>query len=33
VVTRAALGDRASVMGALLLALDRTELVPAHGLG
>ncbi len=32
-VTRAALGDRASVMGALLLALDRTELVPAHGIG
>ena len=33
VVTQAALGDRASVMGALLLALDRTELVPAHGIG
>lgn len=32
-VTRAALGDRASVMGALLLALDRTELVPDHGVG
>ena len=32
-VTRAALGDRASVMGALLLALDRTELVPAPGIG
>ncbi len=27
-VVQAALGDRASVMGALLLALDRTELVP-----
>ncbi len=33
VVSRAALGDRASVMGALRLALDRTELVPASGLG
>ncbi len=32
-VTPAALGDRASVMGALLLALDRTELVPPHGIG
>lgn len=32
VVTRAALGDRASVMGALDLALDRTELVPPQGL-
>ena len=32
-VTRAALGDRASVIGALLLALDRTDLVPAQGLG
>ncbi|HLN78522.1 MAG TPA: ROK family transcriptional regulator [Nocardioidaceae bacterium] len=32
-VTQAALGDRASVMGALLLALDRTELVPPHGIG
>jgi glucokinase-like ROK family protein len=32
-VTRAALGDRASVMGALLLALDRTELVPTHSVG
>jgi len=31
-VTRAALGDRASVRGALLLALERTELVPAHGI-
>jgi predicted NBD/HSP70 family sugar kinase len=33
IVTLAALGDRASVMGALLLALDRTDLVPDHGLG
>jgi predicted NBD/HSP70 family sugar kinase len=32
-VTSAALGDRASVVGALLLALERTELVPAHGIG
>ncbi len=32
-VTRAALGDRASVMGALLLALDRTELIPPHAVG
>ena len=31
-VTRA-LGDQASVIGALLLALDRTDLVPAQGLG
>lgn len=30
-VTSAELGERASVIGALLLALDRTELVPAHG--
>jgi predicted NBD/HSP70 family sugar kinase len=32
-VTSAALGDRASVVGALLLALERTELVPAYGIG
>lgn len=32
-VSPAELGDRASVIGALLLALDRTELIPAHGLG
>jgi glucokinase-like ROK family protein len=33
VVTPAALGERASVIGALLLAVDRTELIPAAGLG
>jgi len=32
-VTPAQLGERASVIGALLLALDRTDLVPAPGLG
>lgn len=32
-VVAAALGDRASVMGALLMAVDRTELIPAHGVG
>ncbi|HET7735190.1 MAG TPA: ROK family transcriptional regulator [Nocardioidaceae bacterium] len=32
-VTAAHLGDRASVMGALLMAIDRTELIPAHGVG
>jgi glucokinase-like ROK family protein len=32
-VTTARLGERASVIGAMLLALDRTELVPAHGVG
>ncbi len=31
-VTAAGLGDRASVIGALLLAMDRTELIPAAGL-
>jgi predicted NBD/HSP70 family sugar kinase len=31
-VTGAGLGDRASVIGALMLAVDRTELVPAAGL-
>jgi len=31
--TKAALGDRASVVGAILLALERTELAPAHGIG
>jgi len=30
-VVAAGLGDRASVMGALLMAIDRTELIPAHG--
>ncbi len=30
-VTGAGLGDRASVIGALMLAVDRTELVPAGG--
>jgi glucokinase-like ROK family protein len=33
VVTPAALGERASVIGALLLAVDRTELIPAAGIG
>jgi glucokinase-like ROK family protein len=33
VVTGARMGERASVVGALLLALDRTELIPAHGVG
>lgn len=33
VLAQAALGDRASVMGALFLALDRTEMVPPHGIG
>ncbi len=32
IVTEAGLGDRASVIGALLLAMNRTELVPAAGL-
>jgi len=32
-VTAAELGDRASVIGALLLAIDRTELIPTHGVG
>ncbi|HSE09037.1 MAG TPA: ROK family transcriptional regulator [Nocardioidaceae bacterium] len=32
-VTSAALGDRAPVMGALLLALERTDLVPDQGIG
>jgi predicted NBD/HSP70 family sugar kinase len=32
-VTLAALGDQASVIGALLLALERTELIPARGVG
>jgi predicted NBD/HSP70 family sugar kinase len=32
-VTLAALGDRASVIGALLLAVERTELIPAAGVG
>lgn len=32
-VTLAALGDRASLIGALLLALERTELIPAAGVG
>jgi predicted NBD/HSP70 family sugar kinase len=31
VVTAAQLGDRASVIGALLVALEHTELLPAHG--
>lgn len=31
-VLAAALGERASVMGALMLAMDRTELVPAAGI-
>lgn len=31
-VTGAGLGDRASVIGALMLAMDRTELIPAVGL-
>jgi len=31
-VTPALLGERASVIGALLLALDKTELIPAKGL-
>ena len=30
-VIGSALGDRASAIGALLLAVDRTELIPAHG--
>jgi predicted NBD/HSP70 family sugar kinase len=32
-VVAAGLGDRASVMGALLMAIDRTELIPARGVG
>lgn len=32
-VTPAELGDQASVIGALLLAVDRTELIPEHGIG
>jgi predicted NBD/HSP70 family sugar kinase len=32
-VTIAALGDRSSVIGALMLAMDTTELIPAAGLG
>jgi hypothetical protein len=31
VVVTAALGDRASVTGALFLALERTELIPDAG--
>jgi predicted NBD/HSP70 family sugar kinase len=33
IVVRAALGERASVTGALLLALERTELLPVAGRG
>ncbi len=32
-VEAAVLGDRASVIGALLMAIDRTELIPMHGVG
>ena len=32
-VVAAQLGDRASMVGALLLAIDRTELIPTHGVG
>jgi predicted NBD/HSP70 family sugar kinase len=32
-VTIAALGDRSSVIGALILAMDSTELIPAAGVG
>jgi predicted NBD/HSP70 family sugar kinase len=32
-VVAAQLGDRASMIGALLLAMDRTELIPTHGVG
>lgn len=32
-VVTAELGDRAPVMGALLLAIERTELIPTHGVG
>lgn len=32
-VVAAELGDRASSVGALLLAIERTELIPMHGVG
>ncbi|HSV37207.1 MAG TPA: ROK family transcriptional regulator [Nocardioidaceae bacterium] len=32
-VVAAELGDRASVIGALLLAIESTELIPTHGVG
>jgi predicted NBD/HSP70 family sugar kinase len=32
-VTIAALGDRSSVIGALILAMDSSELIPVAGVG